>query len=170
MTTELTTATTDDATGQDTPANGGTAGKTFSQAEVDALIKERLDRQKRAIDADAEKGRRQAEEAALAEQGKWKEIAEAHAAEISRLSPAAARVSRLEAVLEKQLQAALVGIPDHIKPLLDKLDVAERLEYLAEHRAALLPPQDTAGGIGTPRAGARPSPQGVVIPAPKTRF
>lgn len=62
-------------------ATGGTSEKTFTQAELDAVIKDRLDRQQRAIDAKSAKDRADAEAAQLAEQGKYKELAETAARE-----------------------------------------------------------------------------------------
>lgn len=164
MDTEQTPAATGDATGQDTPANGGTAGaqqpeKTFTQADVDRLIADRLARQKAALEAQQSKAAKDAEAAQLAEQGKWKELAEANAAKLAELSPAAEKAARLEAALAKQLTEAMKGVPDHLLPLLEKLDTAERLEYLAEHRARLVaqptPPDTNAGG----RGGAQPDPK-----------
>lgn len=171
METEQTPAPTDDATGLET-ANGGsgttqtapppatteTPDRTFTQAEVDALIKDRLARQKAASEGAAEKARRDAESAALAEQGKWKELAQAHEAKLAELTPAADRAARLEAALQAQLTSAMEGLPEHILPLIEKLDLPERLEYLAANRAKLLarPAPDTNA---TGRGAAQPDPQ-----------
>lgn len=50
------------------------AVKTFTQEEVDALIKERLAREKRKADEKADEARKEAERKALEEQGKYKEM------------------------------------------------------------------------------------------------
>ena len=50
--------------------------RSFSQQDVDAIIADRLARQQRALDARAAKDRADAEAATLAEQGKYKELAE----------------------------------------------------------------------------------------------
>lgn len=52
------------------------AVKTFTQEEVDALIRERLAREKRKAEEKAEEARKEAEQKALAEQGKYKEMYE----------------------------------------------------------------------------------------------
>lgn len=60
-------------------AGGGTpegAEKTFTQADVDRIIKERLEREKRKAEEKAEEARREAERKALEEQGKYKEMYE----------------------------------------------------------------------------------------------
>jgi hypothetical protein len=52
------------------------AGKTFTQEEVDKLIKERLVREKRKADEKAEEARKEAEKKALIENEKYKELYE----------------------------------------------------------------------------------------------
>jgi hypothetical protein len=52
------------------------AEKTFTQAEVDALIKDRLAREKRKAEEKADEARKEAERKALEEQGKYKEMYE----------------------------------------------------------------------------------------------
>lgn len=70
--------------GNTDPNNGSTqdptqkgADKTFTQAELEAIVKDRLDRAKRKADEKAEEARKEAERTALAEQGKYKEMYEA---------------------------------------------------------------------------------------------
>lgn len=78
----------DPAGGGSDPAggNGGTqdpqptpqgAEKTFTQAELDAIIKDRLAQAKRKADEKIEAERKEAERKALEEQGKYKEMYEA---------------------------------------------------------------------------------------------
>lgn len=161
---EETPATTGNATGQEPPANGGTAEqqpvKTFTQAEVDELIRARLDRQRTSLEAAQAKAKQEADAAALAQQGEFKTLAEQRQARIAELEPQAERATRLEKALQAQLDEAMKGVPDYILPLLEKLDVIDRLEYLAKNRAALVPvarqaPETDAGG----RGGAQPDPK-----------
>jgi hypothetical protein len=59
----------------------------------------------------------------------------------------------LGAVLTKQRE----GLPAHITALLDRMDEAEQLEYLAANRDALVP----ASGPNGARSPAVPAPEGV---------
>lgn len=52
------------------------AEKTFTQAELEGIVKERLAREKRKADEKAEEARKEAERKALEEQGKYKEMYE----------------------------------------------------------------------------------------------
>lgn len=51
--------------------------KTFTQAELEAIVKDRLAREKRKADEKAEEARKEAERKALEDQGKYKEMYEA---------------------------------------------------------------------------------------------
>lgn len=62
----------------DPPANPTPQGavKTFTQEELEAIVKERLAREKRKADEKAEEARKEAERKALEEQGKYKDMYE----------------------------------------------------------------------------------------------
>lgn len=122
----------DDApdTGDAPGTNGGNknTGRLFTQADVDRIVNERLDRE-----------RRRQEDQRLEEQEEYRELAETRLARIRELEPLEERVERLEAALERHLEAEREGLPDHILTLLDRMDVDEQLAYLAEHRDTLKP-------------------------------
>lgn len=67
---------TDPNGGAGTKTNEG-GEKTFTQAELEAIVKDRLAREKRKADEKAEQARKDAEAEALKEQGKYKEMYEA---------------------------------------------------------------------------------------------
>lgn len=68
------------------PATPPAAGdRTFTQAELDGIIRERLDRQQRAIDAKATKDREAIEADQAAKQGEFQKLAEAKAARVAEL-------------------------------------------------------------------------------------
>lgn len=119
-----------------------TEPQTFTQADVDRIVKERLARQKSAIDADADKKRKEQEDAALAEQGKYKELAEQHAAKLLELEPYKLAAERAEKALDAQVNAMLADIPETIKaalePLLERLSAVEKLEYLTANRGTFV--------------------------------
>lgn len=149
--------TTGDATGQQ-PANGqqgnGGAGdeKRFTQAELDAHIKARLDQAQRNAEAKAQKERDAANAEALKEQSKFKELAEQREKQIGELEPFRAKAERYETALGALLEQERKGLPAHITALLDKLDAAEQLEWIAANRDALTTSDDKkpAAQQGTP--------------------
>ena len=95
--------------------------KTFTQAELDAIIKERLAREKTASEkAQAEAAKKAADDAA-AKNGEWQKLAEARAAEIAEaskklgeLESATARLAEYEATIKLQADAAKKDLPAHI--------------------------------------------------------
>lgn len=74
-------------------------------------------------------------------------------ADLADLSPKAQRAEKLEAVLAKQLEAQRKDLPAHITAVLDKLDVAEQLDYLAEHGSAFRAPISSASPTNPARGG-----------------
>lgn len=158
---------TGDTTGGQPAQNGGESGKTFSQADVDRIVAERLAREKQAAEKATQKAKEAAEEQALAEQQKWQELAGKHGkraealeADLQARSTEAetlkAKAERYEQALSAQLMALREGLPAHIITLLDRLDPVDQLEYIATNREALVGKQQ-AGGGGVP---ASPKPKG----------
>lgn len=166
-----TPAPTPDPTTQPTPtpaAQGGSTNpvstpgqapeKTFTQAELEAVIRERLDRQQRAIDAKTAKERGDAEAAQLAEQGKFKELAEAAQRERDELK------AQLAARDHADLQRAVAA--EHKLPadLASRLQGATKDELVADAKAlaALIPPPTptTEAAPRTPGTPTAPRPAG----------
>lgn len=144
---EQTTSETPPTETQDTaPATGTPPGKqaeppaarTFSQAEVDEIVKGRLERAKTQAQKDAEKARSEAEAKALEDGAQWQKLAEKRAGQVADLEK---RIAELEAgvepakrnaaALQKHVEAQLAGVPEHIKALLTRMDAAEQLEWLS---------------------------------------
>lgn len=153
---QQTGAATGQAAGQQAQQSQQTADdKRFTQAELEAIVKDRLAREQRKGQEAADKARQDAEAKALAEQGKYKELADGHAAKIAELEP---KAQRYEAALRAQVAELRKDLPEHITALLDKMDAAEQLEYLATNRAKLIAtpaaqaaqtaPNINAGGSG----------------------
>lgn len=93
----------------------------------------------------ANKEKADAEAATMAEQGKWKEIAEKAQAQLKELTAAVSDTARYKGALEKMLEAQRDGLPEPITKLLDKLDPVEQLEWIAENKPAVTaPPQKQA--------------------------
>lgn len=165
------TAKPDDATGK--PDNGGQTAeaRAFTQAEVDRIVKERLERAAEKAAREQEKARADAEAKALAEQGEFKKLYEqsqARAAELEQqaagVEPLKEQVKRLEKALGGYRDAQFAAVPEHVQALLKRLDVVEQLEWLTANGAKLnpnAPPSKPAAG-GTPRPvpGRRGQPAG----------
>ncbi len=114
--------------------------KAFTQADVDRIVAERLQRADAKAKTIADKAKADAEQAALVEQGKFKELAESATKRALDLESKANRVDELEAALQSQVDALRKGLPDYVITLLDNLDVAAQLKYLAENRDKLIKP------------------------------
>jgi len=90
------------------------------KAEVESADEERL------------KGQQEWQELAEKQEGKATEVA-------SQLEASVKQVDRLTEVLAVYLEKEMKAVPEHLTPLLEKLDVIERLAYLIENRESLSP-------------------------------
>lgn len=79
------------------------------------------------------------EEARLAEGQKYQELAEKRKAEIDELSPLKDKAIRYAAALTSLLETERKGLAKHILELLDKMDPADQLEYIAKNKSVLNP-------------------------------
>ena len=162
---------TGDATG---PAAGQQDGgetpgeRRFSQADLDRVVEERLKREKAKAESAAQKAKEKAEAEALANQEKWKELAEKNGSTLTQiqteleakageLETAAQRVERLEKALQAQLTSAKDGLPEAVLELVNRLDPVDQLEYLAKHKTSL----GVKNGTGVP-ASPKPADEGAV--------
>lgn len=136
------TAQTGDVTGQ-------TTDKTFTQADVDRIVKERLQREQGKAEQLAQKAREEAEAKALAEQGKYKELFEKQQAD---LQAAAARVKALELQTLRNNVATKVGLP---AAFVDRLRGETEAEIEADAKSILaIIPKPTAPNINANSGGA----------------
>lgn len=120
--------------------------RTFSQADVDRIVKERLEREQGKATKAAEKARAEAEAKALAEQGDFKALSERQAKHIAELetqaadlAAAQAQLAKYEKALKTNLAAQLAGVPEHIQTLLNRMDVTEQMEWIAANQDKLKP-------------------------------
>lgn len=127
--------------------------KKFSQKELDAIIADRLKREKEGQEKATEKARKQAEEEALLKNQEFQKLAEDRGKRISELEPklgelekATQSSERYKSALEKYLENEKKGLPKHVLTLLEKLDPVEQIEYIAENREAF----GTSGPEGVP--------------------
>lgn len=131
-------------------ASGGAPEKTFTQAELEAVIADRLGRQQRAIEAKSAKDKEAADAAKLAEQGEYKKLADA----------ATLRASTLEAALAARDHADLqrVVAAEHKLPdaLANRLTGTTREELAADAKKLA---ELVATPAAPPTPGNRPNPR-----------
>jgi HD-GYP domain-containing protein (c-di-GMP phosphodiesterase class II) len=148
--------------------------KTFTQAELEAIIADRLERAKRKAETEQSKAREEAERKALAEQGEWKTLAEKHATEAqeARTALEAAKgykdtADRYKAALEARVAADKKDLPESILALLNKSDVADQMEWLAANLASIKAVDKQT--LGTPPRNAGSKGQKPVAPVIERR-
>lgn len=127
------------------PAQGNEA-RAFTQADVDRIVKERIEREKAKGEVAAQKARQAAEAQALAEQGKFKELSETQGKRIAELEATAEELKAAQGQLKKYQQALseyrdaqYAGIPEHIKALLDGRDILDQMAWLTANQEKLKP-------------------------------
>ncbi len=122
------------ATSPGTPEPGTTEPQTFDAKYVQQL---------RAEAASYRTKLKEIEDAQKTEEQKLKDS-------LTELTPKAQRAERLEAALAAQLEASRKDLPAHIIGLLDKLDTADQLEWIATNREALAQPAVSSGSATNP--------------------
>ena len=146
------------ANGQPTGADPGEkteSGKTFTQAELDAIVKERIERERRKADEATKKAAQDAEAKVLTEQGKYKELYEAIVAERDEYKPYRERYEALATQQRAALMAETAKWPAEVKALLpgDDADVQTLADAVTKARKlveALTGKADAAKGQGQP--------------------
>ena len=100
-----------------------------------------------------EKSSKDAEEQRLADQEKWRELAEKRLEELEAVKPKAAVAEEQEASLQKYLQAQIDEIPEDYQSLIpEQLTTLQKLDWLSVNKAKLLKP--IAPDIGAGKRGA----------------
>lgn len=125
---EQTTAT---PTGQSGGATAATETISMTQADLDKLIAERLDRERAKTAKQADAARKTIEEKALADQAQWKELAEKRAADLAALQAKADLAERQGAVIEQLYKTRLAGLSAPIRKAVESLPVDDMLARLA---------------------------------------
>jgi len=114
------------------------------QAAVDLIVKERLEREHKKSEANAEKARKAAEEEALVKNKEFETLAEARKtkvgeleAQIAELTPFKDQAEKYKAAMEKIVKTQVDKLPAAIKTLLERLDPIEKMQYIADHAKEL---------------------------------
>jgi hypothetical protein len=133
--------------------------KTFSQADLDRIVKERLADSQRRADQKAAADKRAAEEKALADNAEWKTLADQRAAELETTKAQAAAAAAYAKRLNAMADAEIADWPDEVKALdpgkdaiEQRLDWLEKSRPLAKRLASLpkAPATEAGAGSGTP--------------------
>lgn len=118
--------------------------KKFSQAELEAIIEDRLKRERKKSEDAAEKARKKAEEEALSKNQEWQQLAEKRQKDLetltqekAELEPFKEKSERYEKALMDQLAKVKEKLPKYLLPLIDKMDPVEAMAYIAEHAEEL---------------------------------
>ena len=129
------------------PKGEADKGETVPKSEVENIVRARLQAYQDDQKKKADKDQKAAVDKALKDQGDFAKLADARLVEVddanrrvAELEPAVAERDRYRASLQKHLEARRKDLPDHILGLLDKLDPADQLDYLAEHGDAIKAP------------------------------
>jgi seryl-tRNA synthetase len=119
------------------------ADKLFSQAELDAIVKDRLKRAEEKAQSAQAKAQADAAAKALEEQGEFKKLADERAKTVDTLTAEKETLTaQLEDVTAKKYETALTAIldaqkgsiPEHVRPLLDKLPIDEQMAWIAANQ------------------------------------
>jgi len=136
--------------GNPPPGDGTSKGAiTFaSEAEfqkaLEEKLKERLERERKKAEEAAKKAADEAVAEAAKKNGEWEKVAqqrEKEAAEalqkLQELEPVKEKAERYSQALGKLLETQRAGLLEAITKLLDKLDGADQLEWLAANKEAI---------------------------------
>jgi hypothetical protein len=132
----------------------GNAERTFTQADLDRIVNERLERERRRAEEAQERVRREAEEARLAEQNEFRTLAEQRAERIVELEAQSAQVETLTqerdaalSVVRELVSGELEAAPDYVRDAIAERDPVAQLRYLNQHRdkwsSGTTPPRGT---------------------------
>jgi hypothetical protein len=162
---ESTGSQTDDASGGTTQSSGeqGSQDKDkdaqpqFTQAQLDAIVKDRLTRERAKAEADRKKAEDAAQAEALKAKEEWKTLAQQHEAKLAELQPQAesltATIAGYEARLVKDLDAEIKEWPEEVRAMDPGADVPllERLAWRDKARALAHKLLDAAATPGNTR-------------------
>jgi hypothetical protein len=136
----------DDGKTGDDPAKP--QGRTFTQAELDEIVKDRLAKEKRAAEARTENAKTEAAAQALKDNQKFEELAKTRETQLiaangqietltAERDALTVRVTEADTAIATILTSQTKDLPPYIRPLLEKMTPAEQLTYLAANAEAI---------------------------------
>lgn len=156
---------TDDATGADEQSTAETAERpTFTQADLDRILSDRLERQKKQLLKEVEKAKEDEANKQLEEAAEWQTLAEKRQAQLSKHEAKIAELESRAQLVEKYAQALdgyvaqlSDGLPEAIMGLLAPMDAAAKLEWLTANRSQFVQTDATGADEQQATADKRPS-------------
>ncbi len=149
----------------ETADGDGSQKPTFTQADLDRILADRLSRQEKKLRRELEEQADKTKEKELADAAEWQTLAEKRQKQIATLEQ---RVGELEqqaetavkyekalAVYVKQLSE---GLPAPILALMEPMDQAARLEWLTANRAQFVAADTPATAVPPASSGVPPTP------------
>lgn len=141
------------------PAAAQEPAKTFTQDELDRIIADRLKREEEKRTKATEKAAKDAEEKTLKERQEWQTLAQKREEELNsarkEVESFSESLKAMTEALQNVLESERQGLPKHITDLLDKLPMAEQLNWLSTNKAEIAnaakppaPPDTNAGNTG----------------------
>jgi DNA repair exonuclease SbcCD ATPase subunit len=100
--------------------------KRFTQADLDALIRDRLERQRRALEAQRREEQQAAEAQKLEDTQEFEKLAKQRAKEIESLKPRAGLAESYEKGVSRLIGEATKALPSNIQMILNKLSLVAR--------------------------------------------
>lgn len=119
--------------------------KKFSQAELDAILKERLERQRRAAEAQQREKEQALETQRLEDQKEFEKLAQQRAKEIDSLKPRAGLAESYEKGVGRLMSEATKALPSNIQMILNKLSLPDQLDWLTENLDSVKAPPVVSG-------------------------
>jgi len=118
--------------------------KTFTQAELEQIVKDRLDRERKKAEGETEKARKKAEADALEKNQEWQKLAEQRQTRIdeletktAELAPFKDQAEKYKKALDDQLAEQKKKLPKFILPLIENMDPVDAMAYITKHAEEL---------------------------------
>src|SRR3954454_18684871 len=135
--------------------------KRFTQADLDTLIRDRLERQRRALEAQRREEQQAAEAQKLEDTQEFEKLAKQRAKEIESLKPRAGLAESYEKGVSRLIGEATKALPSNIQMILNKLSLPDQLDWLTDNLESMKPPMVANGSadINAWSRGASGAPQ-----------
>ena len=147
----------------ETAGSDGTQPPTFTQADLDRILADRLSRQEKKLRRELEEQADKAKEEELANAAEWQTLAEKRQKQIAKLEEEKAALQQTADLSDKYAKALAAyvkqlseGLPEAIVGLLAGKDEAEKLEWLTANRAQFVKAETADTAVPPPDGKALP--------------
>lgn len=169
-----------DSPAAETAGSDGSQKPSFTQADLDRILADRLSRQEKKLRRELEEAADKQKETELADTAEWQTLAEKRQGQVAKLEQRLQELEQTAAVAEKYGKALEVyvkqlseGLPAPILALMEPMDQAARLEWLTANRAQFVKTDATSGPAvpqpTRPTLPATPAPNGTTALTPEER-